>query len=41
MHLNARLFSPEELSPRNEENLSLAGTRESGAGREWMWTNPW
>lgn len=41
MHLKARLFSPDELRPRSDENLSLGGTNEIGEGREYTCTNPW
>ena len=41
MHLNARLFSPEDVSPRRVENRSLGGRSVCGAGRAWMWTSPW
>ena len=41
MHLNARLFSPDDVRPRSVENLSLGGSSVCGAGSEWIWTNPW
>lgn len=41
MHLKARLFSPDELRPRSEENLSLGGTNEIGEGSEYTCTKPW